>query len=626
MATTGRDSPSVVDDLRTLCSDLQRQVTHSLVVEQELINARDRRDRDLNRLLAIGAYSRRAIAVQDLADFARATAETIIEAFELECGAVLVADGRGSLQVEASSGLGSRSCGGLDVGWVASRGLLQTGAAHIERVSAEAEPWRSAGLAELIACPLSDRGGALGGLLIGGVSVEKEAYYGSIDPEIIPSFVLLRDQVQSLLHNLLSRRVINEQMERLRATQSDLARANADLRRRVTELSTLHRLAMDLGSILDLPRLLDAVLRSAVRDLGYDRALIMLVDPHRRVLCGGRGFGVAAASTDFVERLEIPLEPPRGGLAGVVLTGEPLLVADASVDERLDPEIVRVLQARSFLAVPLRTADGVIGVLAVDNWRTGAPLASDDVRVVATLASEVAIAVANARLVEKAAQGERLSAIGEMATGIAHEIRNPLTSIVTLVDILGAQAPGVDPLVFRGIKEESRRLQEITTRFLSYARPYVPSRSRVDINVILEEVASLLEIDEGFSGSVIEREYDRGIGDVHVDGDGLKQVFWNLILNGLQAMPGGGRLIVRSAARPGILEIEIEDMGTGIPPQALKRIFEPFYTTKDKGTGLGLPIADKIVRAHGGSIRVLSGRRAGTTVRVVIPKKERELQ
>ena len=268
----------------------------------------------------------------------------------------------------------------------------------------------------------------------------------------------------------------------------------------------------------------------------------------------------------------------------------------------------------------------MIGVLAVDNWRTAAPLSSDDTRVLATLASEVAIAVQNARLVEKVAQAERLSAIGEMATGIAHEIRNPLTSIGTLVDLLEEQARGVDPLVFRGIKEESRRLQEITTKFLSYARPYVPARSRIDVNVVLEEVASLLEIDARFSASVIEREYDKGIGDVDVDGDALKQVFWNLILNGLEAMPAGGRIVVRSRAGPGTLDVEIEDSGSGIPEQALKRIFEPFYTTKDKGTGLGLPIADKIVRAHGGLIRILKGPRGGTTVKVEIPRKEQELQ
>jgi signal transduction histidine kinase len=657
------DSGEASRDLRALCSDLQTQVAHSLVVEQELIYARDRLDRDVARFAAIGAYSRRAIRAESLRQLALTTAEAIIEAFDLECSAVLLRAGRGldgsgeappgkgaeapagatsdTLVVEASFGLDEqhvRHCT-LDMGWVASRGLLRPGAVLIEKVEPGVEPWRSAGLADVIVCSLADEEGAFEGLLLGGVSEQKRQFYGGISQEIAPSFVVFSEQMQSLLRNLRSRGVIRGHVAALgrtnaelrdktsgleRATQQ-LAKANRDLERRLTELSTLHSLATVTASILDIDQLLDRVLQSAVRDLGYDRAMIMLVDEERGVLGGGRVAGVPEEMARYVERLERPLREGEGVLVRVALTGEPVLVEGAErPGSGLDLEIADTLKAGwSLIAVPLKTKEKVIGVLGVDNFRLGARLTREDQSLLATLAGQVAIAVENARLMRRLAMSERLSAIGEMAAGIAHEIRNPLTSINTLVDIMESQARGVDPVVFRGVREESRRLQDLTTRFLSYARPYAPVRSPADINLILEEVTSLLALDERFRGIRIERTYDRSIGDLSIDGDAIKQVCWNLILNGLEVAPPGGRLAVRSEGHPEFAEIAIADNGPGIGKEALRRVFEPFYTTKDKGTGLGLPIADKIVRAHGGTIDIRSEPGAGTTVRVLLPRATR---
>ena len=141
-----------------------------------------------------------------------------------------------------------------------------------------------------------------------------------------------------------------------------------------------------------------------------------------------------------------------------------------------------------------------------------------------------------------------------------------------------------------------------------------------DINLILDEVTSLLALDERFTAVRIERRYDRAIGEVLMDGDAIKQVFWNLILNGLQATAGGGTLCVQSAGLEDRVEVEVADTGPGIPRADLKRIFEPFYTTKDKGTGLGLTVADKIVRAHGGVLDGQAEPGRGTRVRVMLPR------
>lgn len=215
------DGGSAYERLRALCDDLQKQVAHSLVVEQELIYARDRLDRDVTRFLAIQAYSRRAIGAERLREFAQTTAEAIIEAFEVECSAVLTRDETGqALKIEAGFGLEedsqARCRPGMD--WVAARGLLKGGTALVEQVRPGAEPWGSAGLSQVIVSPFTDRDGAFEGLLLGGISAEKQAFYGTMGEELVPSFVVFTEQMQALLHNLQSRRVIREQIATLGST------------------------------------------------------------------------------------------------------------------------------------------------------------------------------------------------------------------------------------------------------------------------------------------------------------------------------------------------------------------------------------------------------------------------
>jgi signal transduction histidine kinase len=226
----------------------------------------------------------------------------------------------------------------------------------------------------------------------------------------------------------------------------------------------------------------------------------------------------------------------------------------------------------------------------------------------------------NTRLIEKATSAERLSAIGEMAAGIAHEIRNPLSAIGTLIDILESQTSGGDPLLFKGIKEESRRLEQIITRFLNYARPYTPERKPADINLLLDEIMSILGKEDRYRNVNFIRHFDRSIGTFPADADGLKQVFWNIILNGLEAMNGSGALTVRSAEERDRAVIEVADTGPGIPEAVAAKVFEPFFTRKEKGTGLGMAIANKVVKAHGGEISLGKGAESGACVRVSIPK------
>jgi signal transduction histidine kinase len=406
------------DELKALCDNLQRQITRSLVVKQDLIDTRSGLDRDLARFKAIQSYSQKVIHAANLQDFAEITVESIIEAFELECSALLLYDkSERCLKPAAVFGLGvSEDKCRLDWEWLSSQGLLKGRSAYIEHVQPEMEPWCSAGLYQVIISPFYDGKEELEGLLLGGISTKKQVYYDEIKEESVPSFMVFTQQMSSLLHNLESQQVIRDQVEaltqaysqlqekteKLQTAQKQLEETNRYLKRMVNELSSLHATGTAITSILDMDHLLDTVLKTIVHDLGYDRAMILLVDEQRNVLKDGRGMGTTEEMDDYIKNLERPIRKGGGVLVQVVMSGSPVLVSDVKdTDMKIDMDIVRTLKTKSFLAVPLKTKEKVIGVMAVDNFKSKAKLTERDERLLSTLAGQVAISIENARLYDR---------------------------------------------------------------------------------------------------------------------------------------------------------------------------------------------------------------------------------
>lgn len=228
------------------------------------------------------------------------------------------------------------------------------------------------------------------------------------------------------------------------------------------------------------------------------------------------------------------------------------------------------------------------------------------------------------RLEEEMRKKEKLATLGEIAAGIAHEIRNPLASLSGSMQMLNREIAmeGDAKRLMEIALREITRLNSIVNQFLHYARP-VPLKKRwCDLNDLLLETMSLLRGGEGYRKEIeICQEVANGKLLLSIDPDQVKQVFWNLVLNACEAMPHGGRLCVKTSSLPGFAQVTFEDTGCGIPEEKLEQIFDPFFTTKTEGSGMGLAIVQKIVEAHRGTITVESQVGSGSRFTIRIPRE-----
>ncbi|MBE7561098.1 hypothetical protein HS125_19975 [bacterium] len=222
-------------------------------------------------------------------------------------------------------------------------------------------------------------------------------------------------------------------------------------------------------------------------------------------------------------------------------------------------------------------------------------------------------------------QMEKMAAVGQLATGLAHEIGTPLNVISGNAEYLLMDLPPDSPMVeeLSVIVRETKRVSMLMSQLLKFARPAPPSMDLVDLSALISEVLSLLmqEMAKNHVELVTQMET---LPPILGDANQLKQVLVNMILNAIHAMPGGGRLEISARAARDALVLSISDTGHGIAPEHLPRIFDPFFTTKDvgKGTGLGLSVCYRIVNEHKGRIEVDSRVGEGTTFKVVLPRED----
>src|SRR5579871_2506971 len=225
---------------------------------------------------------------------------------------------------------------------------------------------------------------------------------------------------------------------------------------------------------------------------------------------------------------------------------------------------------------------------------------------------------------EQMKRAERLFAVGQLAAGLAHELRNPLGSVAGAAGILQRNA-NLEPKhqeCLEIINKESQRLNRLLTEFLDFARPRPPKYQSVDVDSLLSSVIQLASHGVGRSAVVLRKETASPLPPVEGDPEMLKQFLLNLVINAIQAMPDGGEVVVSAALRDGKMLIGVQDQGRGIAPESRDKIFDPFFTTKDGGTGLGLPVAHQIVEQHGGILRAEANSGRGMTFSALLPLRQ----
>ena len=220
---------------------------------------------------------------------------------------------------------------------------------------------------------------------------------------------------------------------------------------------------------------------------------------------------------------------------------------------------------------------------------------------------------------EQLLRADRLSSLGEIAAGLAHEIGNPLAGVKGALEIITSRAQGGGPdAEFSALaSREIARLEGLIQEFLRFARPHQPTRRDVNILDVLDPVVSLISreaADHGVSIHVDRTE----MPPTSIDLEQMVQVFVNVVLNAVQVSPRDGRIEITTFTRDGMLAVDVRDEGPGIPPEHLGKVFDPFFSTKKRGTGLGLSISNRIVQSHGGSIEIQQPGR-GTVIRILVP-------
>jgi len=218
-------------------------------------------------------------------------------------------------------------------------------------------------------------------------------------------------------------------------------------------------------------------------------------------------------------------------------------------------------------------------------------------------------------------RAEHLATLGELATGLAHEIRNPLAGIAGVIEIVGRDLPATSPAraVVKDVRLEITRISRTLTDLLETARPRRPDVRRSNLNITVEHAVMLARQQVLSRPIKIELQKAPDLPEVEHDSDQVHQVLLNLLLNAVQALEGPGTVRVEIGPREGYASVVVSDNGRGIPPQNLPNIFRPFYTTKGEGTGLGLSLAHRIVEDHHGRIEVSSVVGKGSAFTVLLP-------
>jgi PAS domain S-box-containing protein len=427
-----------------------------------------------------------------------------------------------------------------------------------------------------------------------------------------------------------------EQLAGQVAIQLEKARLLADARRRVRELDLLLEMGRVITESLDPERIGEAAAVSLARIVDCDQAFVWLFDPRSAMLRGA--YAADPAHRAHFQAVRLPLQSPTAA-ARAMVTRAPVRVEEARGSPVVNQDLLDVYKVHSLLALPLMLRDEAIGSVTVGDTRRRRSWTDAEVERATVIARQLAVAVANARLFEdlkrsyddlartqaELVKRERLAALGELAAVVAHEVRNPLGVIFNSVSSLKRLDPGGEaPMLLEMVGEEADRLNRIVGDLLDFARPHEPALRPEAVPALLQSVreAALAATSAAVQ---IALEVPGDLPRVPLDARMLRQALLNLVVNAIQAMPRGGAVTLRAGrglrgGRPH-LRLEVSDTGPGIPAGTAERMFQPFFTTKATGTGLGLAVVKRIVEDHRGEVTVDSREGQGSTFTLWLPEE-----
>ncbi|MHB1050081.1 MAG: ATP-binding protein [Bacteroidota bacterium] len=420
-------------------------------------------------------------------------------------------------------------------------------------------------------------------------------------------------------NNIIQLNILKSVTKRLRAADQtivqELDRTVEISKQHINKLNILIDAAKTVNSTLDLDKLLDVILETAIKSIASDRGTLYLVDELK-----GEIWSKALRGTEVIE-IRLPLGK---GLAGYVAkTGEIVNIPDAYNDPRFNPEVDKKsgYRTNNMLTMPMRNRDGkIIGVFQMLN-KKGGPFSPQDEEFLNALSIHASIAIENARMAQEMVNNERLSAVGRMASTIIHDIKNPMGTLRVYAQVMKKKS---------GNEEAAKMADEMihqVDRFVNMAQEILDFSRGVSAtnmeNVVFEDVMEgvLMFIEKDLTKNNVKLEKHLNFkGTVKLDQDKMVRVFYNIASNARDAMPNGGSLTVSTEDIGGMVKIEFTDTGTGMPEEVKRRIFEPFVTYgKKHGTGLGMSIVKKVIDDHKGKIEIDSELGKGTTIRMMFP-------
>jgi PAS domain S-box-containing protein len=469
------------------------------------------------------------------------------------------------------------------------------------------------------------------------------------------------------------RKLNTELEERVSQRTMQLSILGVENNKKLKELTFLYRLSNTMLSTIRLNKLIHLILTALTSGENpfFDRAMLYLLNERAGVMQGmlgvtretslgatsgaGETGDMLASRWDLTEEemgqqrdsefsskvrsSRFELNRYENVSSRSVLEKRMIFVPDVANAEQVERDIIREFDIKSFATVPLMAKEKVVGVVVVDNALSERSISEDDLRFLQLFIIQAGMAIENSMLYnriedanrslrevqEQLIQGERLATIGEMAAGIAHELKNPLVSIGGFARRLENKLPAgsLERDYADTIVHEVQRLEKMLTEILSYTKKTTICYAHCNINDIIEDTLNIFAPTLEESRIKVTSHYPLSIITFLGDNLQLKQVFLNLFSNAQEAMKNGGELKITVSTTKlnakKAVSVKIADSGGGIKPEGIHKIFNPFYTTKETGTGLGLPIANRIITNHGGKIRVNNHPGVGVEFNIIIP-------